>query len=507
MFSSTNTRPICSQNNKKMKKILFIAFLLTAGFANAQNSLLEADFWKKNPEISAVQAEIKKGNSPSEANRNNFDVVTLAINNDASLKTILFLIEQEGNSVKKLTHDGRIYLHWAAYRGNVELVKYLLEKGADINRTDDKGAIPLAFAASNGQANPAMYELFFKAGNNPKQKFKNGANLLLLAVANDTDLKLAEYLSTKGLSLNDKDDLGNTAFNYAAKTGDVALLQKLIKKGIKFDGRVLIVASQGTRSSSATLEAYKYLVEDLKIDANAVGDNGENVLHNLVRKQKQEEIIAYFLAKGVDVNHQDKDGNSVLMNATRGNLDVVKMFIAKVKNVNATNAKGLSALTFAVENGTAEMVEFLLENGAKADVKDKKGNDLAYYWMQSYRPAKSGQKDEFQNKFALLQKAGLNFATPQQDGNTLYHLAVAKNDLNLLTKVEKLGADINAKNKEGMTALHQAALTAKDDEILNYLVANGAKKDIKTEFDETAYDLAKENESLTANKVSLDFLK
>ena len=182
-----------------MKKILFFAILLTAGLSNAQNSLLNADFWKKNPDLSIVQTEIKKGNSPSEANNNNFDVVTLAINNDASLNTIKFLLEQEGNSVKKLTHDGRIYLHWAAYRGNVDLVKYLLEKGADINLTDDKGATALVFAASNGQANPALYELFFKAGSNPKQKYKNGANLLLLAISNDADLKLADYLSTKGV--------------------------------------------------------------------------------------------------------------------------------------------------------------------------------------------------------------------------------------------------------------------------------------------------------------------
>mgnify|MGYP003605322210 CR=1 FL=1 len=490
-----------------MKKILFIAILLTASFSNAQNTLLQTDFWKKNPDISVVRDEIKKGNSPSEANKGNFDPVTLAINNDASLKTILFLIEQEGNSVKKLTHDGRIYLHWAANKGNIDLVKFLLENGADINHTDDKGANAIVFAASNGQANPALYELFFKAGTNPKQKYKNGANLLLLAIANDKELKLADFLSTKGLSLNDTDDLGNTAFNYAAKSGDIALLKKLKDKEIKFDGRALVNASQGTRSSSATLETYKYLIEDLKINPNSVGDNGENVLHNLVKKPKQDAIIAYFSAKNVDVNHQDKEGNSVLMNATRGNVDAVKSFFSNVKDVNATNFKGLSALTFAVENGSSEMVEFLISNGANTNLMDKKGNSLTYYWLQSYKPLKEGQKDEFQNKMVILQKAGLNFSAPQKDGNTLYHLAVSKNDLKLLMKLEKLNVDVNAKNKEGMTALQKTALTAKDDTILKYLLSIGAKKDIKTEFDETAYDLASENEVLTSNKVSLEFLK
>ncbi|WP_026979025.1 ankyrin repeat domain-containing protein [Flavobacterium tegetincola] len=492
-----------------MKKIVFIVLLLTAGISNAQNTLLSADYWKKNPELTAVQAEIKKGNNPAEANRGNFDVVTMAINNGASLEATVFLIEQEGNHVSKLTHDGRIYLHWAASKGNVPLVKYLIEKGSNINATDDKGAAPLPFAAANGQADPAIFELFFKAGIDPKQKFKNGATLLHLAIANDSDLKLSEYLSTKGLSLKDSDDLGNTTFNYAAKSGNIQLLRSLHKKGIKFDGRALINASQGTRYTSTSLEAYQYLVEELKIDANALGDNGENVLHNLVKKQKQEEDIAYFLSKGTNVNHQDKDGNSVLMNASRASVSVIQLFFDKVKDVNAVNANGLSALHFAVENGSSDVVAFLIQKGANVNLTDKKGNNLAYYWIQSYKSQSSNSdaKDEFQTKFDILNKVGLNFTKPQKDGNTLYHLAVAKNDLNLFQKLEKRGADINAINADGMTALQKTALTAKDDVILKYLIANGAKKDTKTEFDETAYDLASENEALIASKISIEFLK
>ena len=489
-----------------MKKIMFITILLTAYFSNGQNTLLNADFWKKNPDLATVKTEIASGNNPSEANKGNFDPVTLAINNNVSLEVITFLIMQEGNSVKKTTHDGRIYLHWAASKGNADLVKFLLEKGSDINHSDDKGAIPIAFAASNGMANPKIYEYFFKSGNNPKQKYKNGANLLLLSIANDQDLKLADYLITKGLSFNDTDNLGNTVFNYAARNGDVKLLQKLYKKGVKFDGRALLIASQGSRNSTTSLEGYKYLVEQLKIDPNSVGDDGENVLHNLVKKQKQEEIIAYFFFFFVDVNHQDKQKNTVLMNATRGNIETIKTFISKVQDVNTTNAKGYSALTLAVDNGSSKMVEFLLSNGAKANIIDAKGNNLAYYLIQSYK-AGSNNFDDFTEKQNLLKNAGLDITVPQKDGNTLYHLAVAKNDLNILKKLESFDIDINSKNEEGMTALHKAALLAKDDSILKYLISRKANKEIKTEFDETTYDLAKENESLIENNVSVEFLK
>lgn len=498
-----------------MKKSLFISFALVATFfvsAQQKNILLEQSFWKTAPDVNAVKTEIAKGNSPSEANANAFDAVVLAINNDAPVPTIKFLLEQPGNATNKLTHDNRIYLHWAAYKGNATLVEYLIAKGSEINFEDSHGTTPIAFAAANGINNPDLYEAFFKAGIDPKKKYKNGENLLLLTVPFDKDLTNATYFITKGMSFQDVDKEGNTAFDYAARTGNTALLKKLAEKGVKHTDNALLIAAQGNRRESNPLETYKYLVEEVKIKPTVVSKSGENVLHLLSGKSNQKEIINYFLSKGVDVNKANKEGNTPLMIAA-GARDVaaLEQLLPLVKNNNTQNLKGESALTMAVKSGTPEAVALLLEKGADVNVKDKDGNNLGFYLVQSYRP-KMGKgadiaKDPFETKTKLLQDKGLNLALAQKDGSTLYHFAIIKNDLNLIKKLALLNIDVNTKNNDGITALHKAAMVAKDDAILKYLLSIGAKKEITTEFDETAYALAKENESLTKQNIVIEFLK
>lgn len=504
-----------------MKKNLFISFaLVTSLFAGAQqkNTLLEPSFWKTTPDVAAVQAEIVKGNNPSESNDRAFDAVVMAINNDAPVTTIKFLLEQPGNSVKKPTHDNRIYLHWAAGKGNLEIVQYLIDKGSDINLEDSHSSFPITAAASAGVSNTAVYEAFFKAGIDPKKKYQDGANLLLMAIPSDKSLALSNYFKTKGMSLNDVDANGNTAFNYAARTGNITLLKTLLEKGVKYNDNALIFAAQGSRRESNTLETYKYLVENLKIKPTATSKNGETVLHFLATKSNQTEIINYFISKGVDVNKADNEGNTPLMVAAAAReTAALEQLVPMVKNNNVQNNKGESALTMAVKSGTPEAVALLLAKSADVKVLDKEGNNLGFYVIQSHRPqmtmgrnpesSNAPKQEPFTAKIKLLQDKGLNLATPQKDGNTLYHLAVIKNDLSLLKKIADLNIDLNLKNKDGLTALHKAAMISKDDAILKYLLSIGAKKDIATEFDESVYALAKENESLTKNNVSIEFLK
>ena len=50
-------------------------------------------------------------------------------------------------------------------------------------------------------------------------------------------------------------------------------------------------------------------------------------------------------------------------------------------------------------------------------------------------------------------------------------------------------------------------MSAKDDKMIQLLVSLGADKTVKTDFGESTYDLAMENELLRKNNINIEFLK
>ena len=393
--------------------------------AQQNNSLLSQDFWRNNPTIEELKMAIDKGNSPTETNAMHMDPATLAINSNASADIIKLLLSQKGIDLNRPLHEQRTYLHWATMRGNTEVISYLISKGANIHQKDDHELTPLALALNAGTCKKEIIELYFKAGLNPQTSYADGANLLLMVAPYDKDMELTNYLLSKGISLQSKDTNGATAADYAARKGNIEMIKSLQQKGVQLTNNALLMAAQGTRRDGNTVDIFKFLIDEQKLNPAIKDKEGTTLLQLVVRKPNQEEVATYLIAKGVNVNA-------------------------------ASNTTGETALTLAMAFGSSSMVALLLDNKADINVVDKKGYNLTHYLMQSFRatggrggmrggpgapPAGmapnngSPAKDEFAEKMKILQDRHFNLIAPQKDGSTILHYAATVGDLALVKKV------------------------------------------------------------------------
>ncbi|PQJ72458.1 ankyrin repeat domain-containing protein [Polaribacter butkevichii] len=489
---------------QKSNKIALLFLLISVTVTAQKNNIFHnRAFWKTNPSISIIDQKIAEGNDASALNQNAFDGVVYAILNKVDNKTIEYLLTKKGNDVNKKTHDGRTYIFWAAYTNNLEIMKHLVSKGAKTDVIDTHGNTFLNFAASAGQLDIELYKYSFSIGADiTKEKNHDGANALLLVASHLKDFKLVKYLITKGASLDDKDAEGNGLFEYAAKGGNTQFLKILLDKGVDTGKNAMLFASKGSRNKQNTLETYQFL-EKNGIKPNVVDDNNRNPLHFIARNNKDLSIFKYFIDKGVSTNLQDKEGNSPFINAANSNsLEVVKLLSKDVKSINLKNNDGHTALTNAVGRNSVDVIEYLLKKGADINIVDKDGNTLSYYLIKNF---KANKPEIFDAKLNVLEKNGLVINQLQNSGNTLLHIATQENNLPLLKRLAAFKIDVNTLNKESLSALQIAVMKAKNTEIIKYLLSIGADKNIKTDFDESIFDLASENELL--KKQQINFLK
>lgn len=103
------------------------------------------------------------------------------------------------------------------------------------------------------------------------------------------------------------------------------------------------------------------------------------VQFDIARKGNVAELERLAVKDKSVVNAVDTNGNSMLILACyRGNTDVAKYIASKTTDINYKSKQG-TALMAAVMNGNVELVKFLLQKGAKADVTEESGKTALIY--------------------------------------------------------------------------------------------------------------------------------
>jgi hypothetical protein len=97
---------------------------------------------------------------------------------------------------------------------------------------------------------------------------------------------------------------------------------------------------------------------------------------------------------------------------------------------------------------TKEIMNFLIDNSAKMDIVDYKGNTLL---MESCYSFKHGIYDDGEKFFKVLEKVDIN--KQNDSGDTALHIATYHQDFLKIKKLLEYGANVNIKNKAGLTPL------------------------------------------------------
>ena len=163
--------------------------------------------------------------------------------------------------------------------------------------------------------------------------------------------------------------------------------------------------------------------------------------------------------------------------AENGHAETVSVLLERGANINAKNKDGQTALHGAAKNGHAETVSVLLDRGADIEAEDKDGKTPLYL----------AKINNHEGLAIALVKAGLILTL-----NKSLLIAAGEGNYEEVENILKQGADINAKNKGGFTALHEAAKNGHATTV-SLLLNRGADINAKNRDGETPPYLAKNN--------------
>lgn len=149
-------------------------------------------------------------------------------------------IELEGKPTKSL--------HQAVADGNIEQVKSLIAKGADVNAKDERGQTPLHFAARRGHEE--IVRLLIAEGADVNVSMEDGSWTPLLDAASNGHTQVVKLLLEKGAKVDVGDNYGYTPLYYAIWSEDGEMVRMLIAAGADVDKRASEAETRTIHSST-----------------------------------------------------------------------------------------------------------------------------------------------------------------------------------------------------------------------------------------------------------------
>jgi len=405
--------------------------------------------------------------------------------------------------VSRPAPDGTTALHWAAYRGDADIVDVLLRSGARVDAATRLGVTPLTLACRHGSA--AVIEQLLKAGADPNTLMGEGETALMTA-AQAGSAAGVKVLLAHGANVNARERTeGQTALMWAAARNRVGAIRALLEGGADPTVRsarrpraaeLVAAIDRGNRGNQYYVpfvdgfSALTFAAREGHIDAvralldggagpDAVLSNGMSALVVAI-KNAHWELAGLLLDRGADPNA-----------AAQG--------WAALHELAYTRRLNFGTLPHPVETGSMtpfDLARKLITTGARVDARMTR-EMIDGYRHQLKRPGATplllAAKGVDREMVKILLDAGADPHLPTNTGTTPLMVAAGvemqnpgedsyTNDdaLETVKLLLAAGAEVNAVNDAGETALHGVARRGANV-VTNLLVERGARLDVKND--------------------------
>ncbi len=260
-------------------------------------------------------------------------------------------------------------------------------------------------------------------------------SLLLIDAVKAGNVESVRALLKQGADVNAASADGTTALHWAAQTNATELAQLLIAAGA---------------------------------NANAANRYGVTPL-TLAATSGNAALAEALLDAGADANFTDGEGETILMTAARaGNVDTIKALVSHGADVNAAEQwQGQTALVYAALENHADAVKLLAELGADVNMRSKRlefpdfvfktaGMIYAVQPVGSWTPLMYAARDGSIDAARALADTGADLNAVDPDGTTALTLAIINGHFDTAVALLEKGADPNGADRNGMTPLYAA---------------------------------------------------
>jgi ankyrin repeat protein len=285
-----------------------------------------------------------------------------------------------------------------------------------------------------------------------------------LAAYRRRDHALLDRLLETDIDLNIKDNDGTCLLHYAVRVQDPAMVERLLRKGADIyatdaNGNTPLLAAISRDTDCALL------LIDADPDLSRHWKNGAHALHIGAAKYDGAQIVEKLLARGVDPQLKDANGDTPLAHALRRRQETAETlcFAGALKGLDAADIAALSALMAAEEEKHYHWdLAALMEKAAALDSAQLQSTFPAQDvgLGQQMRPLDAELFEALRHSspcIGPLIDKGARLDARNAEGDTPLIYALKHNrDQYCIEYLLQKGSDVNAENKGGMTPLHYA---------------------------------------------------